>query len=103
MTKFVRILLAASVFLCAGAVTAQADPTPEPGVNDAVPPIRIFDRELNTLLLPQFREPDPYSPSRRAPKLTTLLQIDAEVGERSDLMFRVQAKQKQFLYLEFRF
>ena len=49
------------------------------------------------------RKPDPAAATRRPPRPTTLLQVDAPLGEDSDLMFRVQAKQKQFLFLELRF
>jgi hypothetical protein len=106
MAQFARILLAAVVAIVSTSLTAatgHAEPPTEGAVQDTVVPIRLFDREVNTLLLPQLREPDPATTQRRPPKATTLLQLDAPVGEDSDLMFRVQAKQKQFLFLEFRF
>ena len=106
MAQLVRILLAAGaaiVSICLTAAAAHAEPTNDGLVKDAVVPFRIFDREINTVLLPQFREPDPSAIRRRPPKPTTLLQVDAPVGEGSDLMFRVQAKQKQFLFIELRF
>ncbi len=106
MAQFFRILLAAGAAIVSTSLTAaavHAEPTSDGVVSDAVAPLRIFDREINTLLLPQLREPARAAASRRRPTPTTLLQIDAPVGENSDLMLRLQAKQKQFLFLEYRF
>ena len=106
MGQPVRKLLAAAVAIvstCLTAAAVDAEPPSRGLLHDGIVQGRIFDREINTLLLPQFRETDPAAVSRRRPKATTLLQVDAPIGEKSDLMFRVQAKQKQFLFLEFRF
>ena len=106
MGQSVRNLLAAAVAIVSTCLTAAAvdAETPSAGLlHDGIAQGRIFDREVSTLLLPQFRGTDTGAASRRRPKPTTLLQVDAPIGENGDLMFRVQAKQKQFLFLEFRF
>ncbi len=106
MAKLIRTLLAAGAAIVSLGLTAaavQAEPTSEEVAPEIFVPLRIFDRQMNTLLMPQFREPHPSVTPRRPPKPTTLLQVDARIGEESDVMLRLQAKQKQFLLLEFRF
>ena len=109
MAKFLcRCLLAAAAIvatgLAAAASHAESAVETEPGAAaEPHAPLRIFDREVNTVLLPQLREPDPASKPIRRPKPHTLLQLDAPITDSSDVMFRVQAKKKGFLFLEFRF
>ena len=106
MGRPVRKLLAASIAIasiCLTAAGVEAEPPSEGLLHDGFAQSRIFDREVSTSLLPQFRETDPAVASRRLTNPTTLLQVDAPIGDKSDLMFRVQAKQKQLLFLEFRF
>lgn len=106
MQRFRRVALLAGTLAGIGLLPGAAAAEPGVGegvVGDPVMPVILFDREVHAMLLPQLREPDAAAASRRPPKATTLLQLDAQVGEESDVLFRVQAKQKQFLYLEFRF
>jgi hypothetical protein len=110
MAKFLRRCLLAAVAaivstsLTGAASHADAPTEPEQAAVEEVPArLRIFDREVNTVLLPQLREQNPASRPLRRPKAHTLLQLDAPITETSDVMFRVQAKKKGFLFLEFRF
>jgi hypothetical protein len=109
MAKFVRRCLLAvaaivSTSLTGAASHAEAPTEPSSAAVEEQPArLRIFDREVNTVVLPQLREQDPRSRPLRRPKAHTLLQLDAPISESSDVMFRVQAKKKSFLFLEFRF
>ena len=98
MGQSVRKFLGAAVAIVSTCLTAAAVNAESPSqglVHDGFVQGRIFDREVSTLLLPQFRKTTSAALSQRPPKPTTLLQVDAPIGENSDLMFRVQAKQKQ--------
>ena len=95
-----------TVTLCLTAAVAPAETPSDEEVVQETPspaPLLVFDREVNAMLLPQFREPEAAAAARRRPKAHTILQLDAPVGEEGDVMFRVQAKRKEFLFLEFRF
>jgi hypothetical protein len=96
--KVLAATLAIAGTSLAAAAAAHANPASEGDLR-----ITIFETEVSTMFLPQFREPSASEVVRRPYKLTTVLQLDAELGETRDLMFRVQVKRKQFLYLEFRF
>ena len=103
-----RTLLTATVAIvsiCLTAALAHAETASDEVVHDGLVQGWILERDINTLLFPQFRKPAPESVAalRRKPKATTLLQVDARIGEDSDLLFRVQAKRKKFLFLELRF
>ena len=101
MVQSVRKVLAATLAIAGMSLTAaaaHANPASEGDLR-----MTIFQTEVSTMFLPQFREPSPSVVARRPYQLTTVLQLDAEIGETRDLMFRVQAKRKQLLYFEFRF
>ena len=96
----------ATIFALAGVIASPSlaeTPASERRFNDARPPLRVFDRPVNLLLVPQLREPDHRRPSRRPPKPTTILQLDSVVDDDSDLMLRVQAKKKKLIFFEYRF
>ena len=101
MAQSFRKALAATLAIAGTSLTAaaaHANPASEGDLR-----ITIFETEVSTMFLPQFREPSASEVARRPYKLTTVLQLDAELGETRDLMFRVQVKRKQVLYFEFRF
>ena len=82
------------------AAAAQADPLPE-NVLHGRSLKRDAKREVHTLVLPQLFAPEDYKGRRY--KDNTILQLDAKLSDRSDILIRIQAKQKKFFYLEIRF
>jgi len=101
MVQSVHKALAATLAI-AGTMLAAAGVRAEPAREGDLS-ITILETQVSTMLLPQFREPSPSEVARRPYKPTTLLQLDAEAGEKRDVMFRIQAKKKQVIFFEFRF
>ena len=100
MPQTVRILLMAvaatsmSIFVAAA---AHADTTPENVVR-----AKSIKREIHTIVLPQLTVAKAGYKGREFKK-STLFQIDTNLTDDSDVLLRLQAKQKKILYIEFRF
>ena len=62
----------------------------------------VEEQGFHTTWLPQLREENPHETVRGYHK-RTLLQFDRELGARSDVAIRVQARNRKILYIEFRF
>lgn len=99
-TRCLRAIVAATATSCLLAATAHADPEPD-NVLHGRSLKRDSKTEVHTVVLPQLFGPGEYKGRRY--KDSTILQLDAKLGERSDLVIRLQAKQKKFLHVEIRF
>ena len=91
-----RVFTASTVLLFL-ATAAHADSTPENSIR-----ARQVKRDIRAVVLPQLTvAKSDYS--GRDFKKSTLFQVDTELTDESDVLFRVQAKQKKFIYFELRF
>ncbi|MEE3331939.1 MAG: hypothetical protein VX246_13820 [Myxococcota bacterium] len=91
-----RVITASTVLLFIAAAS-HADSTPE-----NITRAKQIKGDIRTALLPQLTV-GKSDYSGRDFKKSTLFQMDTQLTEDSDFLFRVQAKQKRFVYFEFRF
>jgi len=103
MPHAIRCMLAVAAAISAQAVFAagaRAEPEPEKVLHGRALQ-RESKREISAVVLPQLFHRD--ERRERRYKDSTILQLDAKLGEKSDLVVRIQAKQRKFFVIEIRF
>ena len=91
-----RVVTASAVLLFLAAAS-HADSIPEDDLRASQ-----ITRDIRTVVLPQLTvAKSDYS--GRDFKKSTLFQVDTELTDESDVLCRVQAKLKKFIYFELRF
>lgn len=97
ISRTLQRVITATTVLFFVAAASHADSNPENVIR-----AKQIKRDIHTILLPQLTvAKSDYS--GRDYKKSTLFQVDTQLTEDSDFLFRVQAKQKKFVYFEFRF